>query len=86
MRRKILAGGMVLALGAFLLLGTISAQAIVHPFTPSNECSDGNGGGVQALLNGGIGDGNPGGVGPPVPLNNPGESSPDLVGVPAACE
>ena len=96
MRKKILAfvfaAALLVALAVPLFGGVGTAQAIVHPVTPSNDCSGGEGGGGEAIANGAVGGpGNdPDGVAPvnaPVPANNPGESTGTGVGadVPDEC-
>ena len=75
MKKLLVAVLVVLALS----LATVApAFAIVHPFVPTELPGDGGGG--QAVQNGGIGhpggDPNPGGVSAPVPTNNPGKGSP----------
>ena len=59
MRKRILAfvfgAALLVALALPLFGGVGTAQAIVDPVTPSDECSDGNGGGGQAVGAGAIG-------------------------------
>ena len=79
--KKLLVGA---AAAGMLLAATAGpAFAMVHPFVPADECSDGAGGGGQGALNGL--DLHVKQVSAPVPLNNPGSGTPTGASVPDAC-